>query len=62
VWQCRFWEHQIWDEQDFIQHIEYIHYNPSSTGWSQLPGIGSIPAFTAMCGAGYTRRTGAQGR
>ncbi|MBF0470014.1 MAG: transposase [Gammaproteobacteria bacterium] len=28
VWQRRFWEHQIRDEQDWQNHIDYIHYNP----------------------------------
>ncbi|MDX2214840.1 MAG: transposase [Oculatellaceae cyanobacterium bins.114] len=28
VWQRRFWEHQIRDEHDLNQHIDYIHYNP----------------------------------
>lgn len=28
VWQRRFWEHQIRDEIDLRQHVEYIHYNP----------------------------------
>lgn len=28
VWQRRFWEHQIRDETDFAQHVDYIHYNP----------------------------------
>ncbi len=28
VWQRRFWEHQIKDEEDFINHLNYIHYNP----------------------------------
>jgi len=28
VWQRRFWEHQIRDEQDLQRHIDYIHYNP----------------------------------
>jgi len=28
VWQRRFWEHQIRDENDFKQHLDYIHYNP----------------------------------
>jgi putative transposase len=28
IWQRRFWEHQIRDEQDLNQHIDYIHYNP----------------------------------
>ena len=28
IWQRRFWEHQIRDEEDFANHINYIHYNP----------------------------------
>jgi putative transposase len=28
VWQERFWEHQIRDELDFNQHLDYVHYNP----------------------------------
>ena len=28
IWQRRYWEHTLRDEEDFIQHVEYIHYNP----------------------------------
>ena len=28
VWQRRFWEHLIRDDEDFVRHVEYIHYNP----------------------------------
>jgi putative transposase len=28
VWQRRFWEHAINDENDFERHFDYIHYNP----------------------------------
>ena len=27
LWQRRFWEHTIRDENDYARHIEYIHYN-----------------------------------
>ena len=27
IWQRSFWEHLIRDEQDFINHVDYIHYN-----------------------------------
>ena len=37
VWQRRFWEHQIRDEDDYIQHVEYIHYNPVKKGLVQYP-------------------------
>ncbi|MGI0481813.1 REP-associated tyrosine transposase [Geminocystis sp. CENA526] len=32
IWQRRFWEHFIRDEQDFINHVDYIHYNPVHHG------------------------------
>ena len=28
IWQRRYWEHCIRDEQDYIRHVDYIHYNP----------------------------------
>ncbi|PZV06762.1 MAG: hypothetical protein DCF32_09050 [Leptolyngbya sp.] len=37
VWQRRFWEHQIRDERDFAQHVDYIHYNPVSHGLVEAP-------------------------
>lgn len=33
VWQRRYWEHMIRDEQDFARHVDYIHYNPVKHGW-----------------------------
>jgi len=32
VWQRRFWEHLIRDEDDLSKHVEYIHYNPVKHG------------------------------
>ncbi len=37
VWQRRFWEHQIQNEEDFIRHVEYIHYNPVKHGLVKAP-------------------------
>ena len=31
-WQRRFWEHTIRDEEDLLNHINYIHYNPVKHG------------------------------
>ncbi len=28
IWQRRFWEHRIRDEDDLKRHVDYIHYNP----------------------------------
>jgi putative transposase len=32
IWQRRFWEHCIRDEQDFSAHADYIHFNPVKHG------------------------------
>jgi putative transposase len=32
IWQRRFWEHTIRDEQDYENHFDYIHYNPVKHG------------------------------
>lgn len=28
VWQRRYWEHTIRDEEDLYKHLDYIHFNP----------------------------------
>lgn len=37
VWQRRFWEHAIRDEQDLAAHLDYIHYNPVKHGLCSIP-------------------------
>ncbi len=32
IWQRRFWEHCIRDEQDYHNHLDYIHWNPMKHG------------------------------
>jgi len=32
IWQRRFWEHAIRDENDFAKHLDYIHINPVHHG------------------------------
>jgi putative transposase len=32
LWQRRFWEHTIRDENDFARHVDYIHFNPVKHG------------------------------
>ncbi len=32
IWQRRFWEHVIRNEQDFERHADYIHFNPVKHG------------------------------
>ena len=37
IWQRRFWEHTILNEEDYRVHIEYIHYNPVKHGLVEAP-------------------------
>ncbi|MCC8938049.1 MULTISPECIES: transposase [Bradyrhizobium] len=32
IWQRRYWEHTIRDENDFARHIDYVHINPLKHG------------------------------
>lgn len=32
LWQSRFWEHTIRDQEDFTRCVDYIHYNPVKHG------------------------------
>ncbi len=32
IWQRRFWEHQIRDDEDLRRHVEYTYYNPVKHG------------------------------
>jgi putative transposase len=37
VWQPRFWDHVIRDEDDFAAHMDYIHWNPVKHGFVESP-------------------------
>lgn len=37
VWQRRFWEHTIEDDDDFEAHFDYIHWNPVKHGYVSCP-------------------------
>jgi putative transposase len=37
IWQRRYWEHLIRDEDDLRKHVEYIHYNPVKHGLVKSP-------------------------
>jgi putative transposase len=38
IWQRRFWEHLIRNQEDFNNHLDYIHYNPVKHGLVNSPG------------------------
>lgn len=37
VWQPRYWEHTLQDEDDFERHFDYIHFNPVKHGYVRCP-------------------------
>jgi putative transposase len=37
LWQNRFWDHLIRDEDDLQNHFDYIHWNPVKHGWVKRP-------------------------
>jgi len=48
IWQTRFLDHRIRDEDDFMHHVEYIRLNPVKHGYVTapiyMPGASSINA------------------
>jgi putative transposase len=53
VWQRRFWEHMIRDNDDLNRHIDYIHYNPVKHGLAQSAGAWPWSSFHRYVRAGY---------
>ena len=33
IWQRRYWEHLLRDDEDFRRHVDYIHFNPVKHGY-----------------------------
>jgi putative transposase len=64
VWQRRFWEHTLRDENDLERHIEYIHYNPVKHGlvksvcewpWSSFHRYVQMGLYTLDWGGEYPK-------
>jgi len=53
IWQRRFWEHRIKNEEDFINHINYIHYNPVKHGLVWCPHQWKHSSFHRWAKAEY---------
>lgn len=45
VWQRRYWEHLIQDEDDLRRHVDYIHYNPVKHGVVKTPADWPYSSF-----------------
>jgi putative transposase len=53
IWQRRFWEHTIRDEDDLAAHFDYIHYNPVKHGWVASPRDWPYSSFHRWVRAGH---------
>jgi putative transposase len=53
LWQNRYWEHTIRDENDFYRHLDYIHYNPIKHGFTQKAIDYPYSSFEKFVGLGY---------
>ena len=58
IWQRRFWEHQIRDENDFARHVDYIHFNPVKHGHGQRAVDWPHSTFHRYVRDGVLRMTG----
>ncbi len=53
IWQRRFWEHAIRDENDWRRHVDYIHYNPVKHGLVTSPAQWPYSSFRKAVAAGW---------
>jgi putative transposase len=53
VWQRRFWEHMIKDEEDWRNHLDYIHYNPVKHGLTKRPIDYKFSSFKKCINKGW---------
>jgi putative transposase len=55
VWQYRFWDHVIRDQDDLNRHIDYIHYNPVKHGLVDSPIKWPHSSFAEYVRQGFYR-------
>jgi putative transposase len=53
IWQRRFWEHLIRNDEDYALHCDYIHYNPIKHGLVDSPGLWKYSSFNQFVKNGY---------
>ena len=60
IWQRRFWEHQIRDDKDWCNHMDYIHFNPVKHRYVEDPVLWQYSSFHKWVKKGaYTANWGA---
>jgi putative transposase len=52
IWQRRFWEHAIRDDEDYAAHMDYVHFNPVKHGLATSPADWPYSTFRACVSRG----------
>jgi len=52
LWQRRFWDHIIRNEQDLKNHLDYVHWNPVKHGFVKRPEEWQFSSFMEWVGRG----------
>jgi putative transposase len=52
IWQRRFWEHMIKNDEDLNKHLDYIYYNPVKHGYVNAPCEWAFSSFKRDVGRG----------
>jgi len=53
IWQRRFWEHYIRNEDDWRRHVDYIHFNPVKHGYVAKPQDWPYSSFNQAVSKGW---------
>ncbi len=53
IWQRRFWEHAIRDDEDYLHHLNYVHRNPVKHGLVEHVKDWPYSSFHRYVAAGY---------
>jgi putative transposase len=56
LWQDRFWDHIIRDQDDLNRHLDYIHYNPLKHGYVIRPEDWLRSSHAVWLARGYYER------
>jgi len=53
LWQSRFWDHIIRDENDLNKHFDYIHWNPVKHNYVRCPNDWAHSTYRHWLRRGY---------
>lgn len=56
IWQKRFWDHIIRDEEDMEHHVDYVHWNPVKHGYTRKPEEWVYSSYEKWLDKGYYER------